>query len=88
MSLVGGLLPLVGHQVLLVENDKKGNSQYSIKRKNPCGGSKIKKDNFDFWKRKQTLTCFLSTDCELFAREAAANLVVRVHADAVNTSGV
>lgn len=38
--------------------------------------------------RKQSLTCFLSTDGELFAGEAAAYLVVGVHADAVNAGRV
>lgn len=37
---------------------------------------------------KRSLTCFLSTDRELFARKATANLVVGVHANAVDTGRV
>ena len=35
-----------------------------------------------------SLTCFFGTDRELFAGKAAANLVVGVHADAVNAGRV
>lgn len=35
-----------------------------------------------------TLTSFFCTDCELFAGQAAANLIVGVHADAVDTCWV
>ena len=42
----------------------------------------------DFQSREQSLTCFLSADCELFAGKATANLIVGVHADAINTGWV
>lgn len=41
-----------------------------------------------FLERQLSLTCFLSADGELFARKATANLVVGVHANAVNTGRV
>lgn len=49
---------------------------------------KTKRRRSETSRRKQSLTRFLCADCELFARKAAADLVVGVHADAVNAGRV
>lgn len=49
---------------------------------------KCKKGQTPLRRKKQTRTCFLGADCELFAGQAAANFIVRVHADAVDAGWV
>lgn len=80
-SLVGGLHPSVARQVLLVLN---------VTESIILSTRKEKKNTFkcNVWRRKQSLTGFLGTDCELFAGKTAANLVVWIHANTVNTSRV
>lgn len=78
MSSAGGLLPLAARQELLMHDVKvlvSEKKSWTTKRTN-------------WLVEKKTLTCFLSADGEFFAGKATANLVVWVHADAVNAGRV
>ena len=91
MSSVGGLHPSVARQALLVEDVKEIvsvdiHSHLSLTKKTQRKTKRRRRSVIS--RRKQSLTRFLGADCELFARKAAADLVVGVHTDAVDAGRV